>query len=306
MRNVHRWVCFFVVAFALLGMPKPSFGQVSVGISVRVAPPPIPVYAQPICPGPGYLWTPGYWAWGPDGYYWVPGTWVVAPRVGFLWTPGYWGWSGGFYRWHAGYWGPHVGFYGGVNYGYGYTGVGFVGGEWRHGAFFYNRSVSRVNVTVIHNTYNRTIVVRNVDRVSFNGGEGGLRARPTPNEERYDHEQHLAATADQIHHREVVSHDRAFLNSVNHGHPTVGATQRPGEFNNRRENNGFHPPEHRDGEPNNRNENRGAQQARPQASGHQNHGNPDHGNRNNNHEQQRGNQKPHGHNDGHGGHGDHR
>ena len=30
--------------------------------------------------------------------------------------------------WHAGYWGPHVGFYGGVNYGYGYGGVGLL---WR-------------------------------------------------------------------------------------------------------------------------------------------------------------------------------
>ena len=26
---------------------------------------------------------------------------------------------------NAGYWGPHVGFYGGINYGYGYGGVGY-------------------------------------------------------------------------------------------------------------------------------------------------------------------------------------
>ena len=31
----------------------------------------------------------------------------------------------------AGYWGPHVGYYGGVNYGFGYMGVGFAGGAWR-------------------------------------------------------------------------------------------------------------------------------------------------------------------------------
>ena len=67
------------------------------------------------------MWTPGYWAWGNDGYYWVPGTWVPAPAVGLLWTPGYWGWSGGYYRWNVCYWGPHVGFYGGVNYGFGYA-----------------------------------------------------------------------------------------------------------------------------------------------------------------------------------------
>src|ERR1700722_13824643 len=124
-RGAIRWL---LLAIVVLTFSAASFSQIAVGISVRVGPPPLPVYAQPICPGPGYFWTPGYWAWNDDdGYYWVPGTWVVAP-VGMLWTPGYWGWGGGLYAWHAGYWGPHIGFYGGINYGFGYTGVGFVGG----------------------------------------------------------------------------------------------------------------------------------------------------------------------------------
>src|SRR5215469_12507848 len=83
-----------------------SFAQI--GISITIGPPPIPVYAQPLCPSPGYMWIPGFWAWGPYGYYWVPGTWVRPPRIGFLWTPGYWGWGDGVYIWHAGYWGPTV------------------------------------------------------------------------------------------------------------------------------------------------------------------------------------------------------
>jgi hypothetical protein len=73
----------------LVVIPASSFAGVFV--SVTVAPPVLPVYAQPPCPGDGYIWTPGYWAWGPDGYYWVPGTWVMAPEPGLLWTPGYWG-----------------------------------------------------------------------------------------------------------------------------------------------------------------------------------------------------------------------
>ena len=170
-----------------------SFAQIGVGISVRFGPPAIPVYAQPLCPGPGYFWTPGYWGWNDDGgYYWVPGTWVVAP-VGMLWTPGYWGWGGGFYAWHAGYWGPHVGFYGGINYGFGYGGVGFAGGEWRGGAFYYNRSVTNVSVTNVTHVYTRTVVVNN-NRSSFNGGEGGVSARPTPEEEAAEHEHHIAPT----------------------------------------------------------------------------------------------------------------
>jgi len=31
-------------------------------------PPPLPEYDQPPAPDPDYLWTPGYWAWGPGGY----------------------------------------------------------------------------------------------------------------------------------------------------------------------------------------------------------------------------------------------
>src|SRR6201995_4754949 len=153
--------------------------QVSVGISVRVAPPAIPVYEQPPCPVDGYLWVPGYWAWDDgDGYYWVPGYWSAPPQVGFLWTPGYWGWGGGVYAWHGGYWGPHVGFYGGVNYGFGYGGVGFEGGYWRGGAFFYNHSCANFGGVHVTNVYNHT-VINNYNHVSFNGGSGGLHARPT-------------------------------------------------------------------------------------------------------------------------------
>ncbi|HTA48370.1 MAG TPA: hypothetical protein VK930_02865, partial [Verrucomicrobiae bacterium] len=112
-------VRFLVFGLLLLVIPavfsSTSTAQIGIGISVRIGPPALPVYEQPICPAPGYLWTPGYWAWSDDaGYYWVPGTWVVAP-VGMLWTPGYWGWNDGVYAWNAGYWGPHIGFYGGIN-----------------------------------------------------------------------------------------------------------------------------------------------------------------------------------------------
>ena len=84
------------------------------------APPELPEYSQPDCPGDGYLWTPGYWSYGSQGYFWVPGAWTRPPEVGLLWTPGWWGFNGGRYRFHYGFWGRHVGYYGGVNYGFGY------------------------------------------------------------------------------------------------------------------------------------------------------------------------------------------
>jgi hypothetical protein len=226
--NVVRWLLLGLVVASLSAA---SYAQIAVGvgISVRIGPPALPVYAQPICPGPGYLWTPGYWGWNDDGgYYWVPGTWVVAP-VGLLWTPGYWGWGGGLYAWHAGYWGPHIGFYGGINYGFGYGGVGFVGGEWRGGAFFYNRSVMNVSVTNVTNVYNRTVVV-NENHVAFNGGEGGVASRPTPEEEAAEHEQHTAPLAEQTQQEHLASQNRSNFASENHGSPSIAATSKAGDF----------------------------------------------------------------------------
>jgi hypothetical protein len=225
-----RWL---LLAIIILSFSAASFSQIAVGISVRIGPPPLPVYAQPICPGPGYFWTPGYWAWNDDdGYYWVPGTWVVAP-VGMLWTPGYWGWGGGFYVWHGGYWGPHVGFYGGINYGFGYTGVGFVGGEWRGRDFYYNRSVTNVSVTNVTRVYNRTVIVNNTRNVSFNGGSGGIEARPTRDQERAEHERHVAALPMQTQHERMASQNRENFARENHGRPAIAATARPADFSNR-------------------------------------------------------------------------
>lgn len=222
---------FFLLGLAMLALSTASFSQIA--ISVRIAPPALPVYEQPVCPGDGYIWTPGYWAWDPDisDYYWVPGTWVLAPEVGFLWTPPWWGWEGGVWLFHAGWWGPHVGFYGGINYGFGYFGTGFWGGRWDGGHFFYNRSVTNINVVNIHNVYNETInrtVVEN--HVSFNGGPGGIQARASAEEERAEHERHIEATDAQRQHFQAARSNPDFRASVNHGRPSVAATARPGEF----------------------------------------------------------------------------
>jgi hypothetical protein len=219
-----------VLAAALVAIPTQSFAGLL--ISINIAPPALPVYVQPVCPAPGYIWTPGYWAYDADGgYYWVPGTWVLAPEPGLLWTPGYWGWSGGVFAWNAGYWGPHVGFYGGVNYGFGYGGVGFVGGRWDGGVFHYNTAVNNVNTTIIHNTYNQTVVNNvTVNHVSYNGGTGGVRAEPTAEERSYAGERHVDPTPEQVQHRETAAADKASFASVNHGKPSIAATARPGEF----------------------------------------------------------------------------
>ena len=206
-------------------LPAVSPAQIAIGVSVHVAPPALPVYAQPPCPGDGYLWTPGYWGYASAGYYWVPGVWVHPPRVGVLWTPGYWGFGAGAYAWHAGYWGPHVGFYGGVNYGFGYAGVGFGGGVWAGSVFRYNTAVANVNTTVVHNTYvNRTVINNTVvnNRASFNG-PGGITARPTAQEQAALHETRYQATGSQLAHVQTASQNRSQFASVNGGRPTTTA-----------------------------------------------------------------------------------
>ena len=223
-----------VATAALLLVSGTGWAQVGIGIgiSIRIAPPALPVYVQPAIPAPGYLWVPGYWAWGEDGYYWVPGTWVQPPQVGLLWTPGYWGWSDGIYAWHEGYWGPHVGFYGGVNYGFGYVGVGYAGGYWAHGAFFYNRAVNRIPPSIhVTNVYQRRVVnVTVVNHVSFNGGPGGIDRRPSAQELRFGREPHVTAVAAQRQQRLAAAREPSLRASVNHGRPAIAATSHPGQF----------------------------------------------------------------------------
>jgi len=208
-----------------------AFAQVA--ISVSFGPPALPVYTQPLCPQDGYIWVPGYWAYDPNigDYYWVPGTWVPAPEVGYLWTPPWWGWSGGAYLFHAGYWGPTIGFYGGINYGYGYFGHGYEGGRWNNGRFFYNRSVNNINVTNIRNVYNVTVVNNNSNRVSYNGGNGGIQASPTAAEEAAARERHVAPVEAQRTQQEAAAKNQQMRASVNQGRPPIAATPKAGTFN---------------------------------------------------------------------------
>jgi hypothetical protein len=240
---MRRALNISIVALLALVLFKPASAQVSIGInigmpevamSVGFAPPPLPVYDQPPCPGEGQLWTPGYWAWDDDNadYYWVPGTWVMAPQPGLLWTPAYWGYENGAFGFHQGYWATEVGFYGGINYGFGYGGQGFGGGRWNNGRFMYNTAVVNVDRTVVRNVYiDKTVIVNNnVTHVSFNGGNGGVQARPTAEQQRVAQMKHVPPAQAQLQNRQAARSNPQFRASSNGGKPPVAATARPGEF----------------------------------------------------------------------------
>jgi WXXGXW repeat (2 copies) len=221
-----------LLAIVFLATSGASSAQILV--SANFAPPALPVYEQPLCPAEGYLWSPGYWAWSPYGYYWVPGTWVLPPESGLLWTPGYWAFNDELYYWHPGYWGPVVGFYGGIPYGYGYPGSGYYGGYWRGRQFYYNQTVNNVNITNIHNVYTTTVTNNtSVNRVSYNGGPGGITVRPFPREEAAARERQVPPTAAQLQHEHAASTNRELLASVNQGRPPIAATPKPAEFSGR-------------------------------------------------------------------------
>ena len=107
--------------------------------------------------------------------------------------------------------------------------MGFVGGEWRGGGFYYNRSVTNVSVTNVTNVYTKTVVV-NENHTAFNGGEGGVAVRPTPQEEAAEHEQHTGPLAEQTQHETLAAQNRQNFASENHGRPAIAATAKAGDF----------------------------------------------------------------------------
>jgi hypothetical protein len=212
-------------------LPAPG----GVQLATAPAPPPsMPKYRQPPCPGPNYIWTPGYWGYGDVGYYWVPGAWIMAPYVGALWTPPWWEFYGAGYRWHHGYWGRYIGFYGAIDYGYGYTGLGFDGGYWNNGRFYYNRAVANVDPRVTPYVYRYSITnYTPFNRVSYNGGPGGVTRQATARELAVRSGMRMAPVAEQMQNARAAAMDPRQFASGNHGHPAMTTQTGPAAMPNR-------------------------------------------------------------------------
>jgi hypothetical protein len=94
--------------------------------------------------------------------------------------------------------------------------------------------VNNVNITNIHNVYNTTVINNTtVNRVSYNGGNGGINRRPTPQEEAVAHERHIPPVAVQTQHVQAARAKPELRASTNHGTPPVAATPKPGALNDR-------------------------------------------------------------------------
>jgi hypothetical protein len=75
-------------------------------------------------------------------------------------------------------------------------------------------------------------VVNNVtvNKVSYNGGAGGVAAMPTPQERAAAQERHVPPTALQRQHIQEAVRNPALSARANGGHPSIAATPRPGAF----------------------------------------------------------------------------
>jgi hypothetical protein len=79
-------------------------GPVAREVLVTRTPPEVRVEAETVSPGPGYVWTRGYWRWSGVDYVWVPGVWVECPRPAAVWVAGHWVRRPGGWVWIAGHW----------------------------------------------------------------------------------------------------------------------------------------------------------------------------------------------------------
>jgi len=102
-----------------------------------------------------------------------------------------------------------------------------------NGVFSYNQTVNNFGSVHVTNVYNENVVTNNVTRVSFNGGTGGITARPTAEQEAAAREQHVAAIPAQAQQERTASTNKELLASENHGRPVIAATAKPGEFTGR-------------------------------------------------------------------------
>jgi hypothetical protein len=88
MGSMKKWMLAAALALGTVGLGATQAQAARIGVGVYVGG---PVAYVPPCPGPGYLWTAGYY----NGGVWVPGFWrAPGPRVGVV-VRGGWGYGWG-------------------------------------------------------------------------------------------------------------------------------------------------------------------------------------------------------------------
>src|SRR5258708_27961028 len=110
-------------------------------------------------------------------------------------------------------------------------GEGFEGGRWERDQFRYNTAVNNINTTIIHNTYNQTVINNiTVNKVSYNGGAGGIAAAPSNRDQLAARERHVPPPVMQMRHINEASQNPELQARGHQGRPPIAATPRPAAF----------------------------------------------------------------------------
>jgi hypothetical protein len=91
-----------IMAFAL-ATPAAS-AQVSFGIHIGNPPPPLRYEARPPAPGPGFVWSEGFYEPYNGAYRWHAGYWNRPPYQGAYWVHPHWDHYNDGWHMHEGYW----------------------------------------------------------------------------------------------------------------------------------------------------------------------------------------------------------
>src|SRR5262245_55632880 len=91
----------FLLAGTILTGCATGYGS---GAYVRYGPPAPRYGAGGYAPGPGYVWTDGYWDWRGRDWHWMSGSWVRPPRPRAVWVTPRWYQDGRHWRFRRGYW----------------------------------------------------------------------------------------------------------------------------------------------------------------------------------------------------------
>ncbi len=81
-----------------------GYGNYYAGYAPPPPPAPYRVGVVGYAPGPGFVWTNGYWALRGGRWAWAEGAWVRPPRHRAVWVAPYWEPHRRSYRFHRGYW----------------------------------------------------------------------------------------------------------------------------------------------------------------------------------------------------------
>ena len=93
-----------LLASAILAGTLTACGGGVYGYYSPVAPPPLRREVVIASPGPGFVWTAGYWSYAGRDYVWVPGAWVRPPRARAVWVAPRWERAGGRWGFRGGHW----------------------------------------------------------------------------------------------------------------------------------------------------------------------------------------------------------